>query len=154
MKTYPFHYPNAKEWLPRNWGLEGCMYTTLPLLFVSNNEDVVFDWFLVGYKCTWFNESFLLYFIIIRNLIIINLYPHQNKEQDLKALAFINMLSLWCFYNFLYIIIRMPITVYMLEKKSNDLKTIAEYGQEYGRQNTVCVLYHGYGHYDALKSNP
>ncbi|CAO2829701.1 unnamed protein product [Amaranthus hypochondriacus] len=51
-------------------------------------------------------------------------------------------------------VLKMPITVYMLEKKSNDLKTIAEYGQEYGRQNTVCVLYHGYGHYDALKSNP
>lgn len=46
----------------------------------------------------------------------------------------------------------MPITVYMKDKKSCSLKIIAEYGQEYGRDNPIRVLYHGYGHYDALRS--
>ncbi|KNA17585.1 hypothetical protein SOVF_078200 isoform B [Spinacia oleracea] len=48
-------------------------------------------------------------------------------------------------------VLKMSITVYMIDKKSSNLKIIAEYGQEYGRQNPICVLYHGYGHYDALK---
>ncbi|XP_021746569.1 OTU domain-containing protein At3g57810-like [Chenopodium quinoa] len=51
-------------------------------------------------------------------------------------------------------VLKMPITVYMLDKKSSNLKIIAEYGQEYGTQSPICILYHGYGHYDALKSNP
>jgi OTU domain-containing protein 6 len=46
----------------------------------------------------------------------------------------------------------MPITVYMKDKNSGSLKIIAEYGQEYGKDNPVRVLYHGYGHYDALRS--
>ena len=47
----------------------------------------------------------------------------------------------------------MPITVYMRDKNSGRLKTIAEYGQEeYGKDNPICVLYNGYGHYDALRS--
>ena len=40
----------------------------------------------------------------------------------------------------------------MLDKKTNSLKVIAEYGQEYGKENPVRVLYHGYGHYDILKN--
>nr|XP_008340190.2 OTU domain-containing protein At3g57810-like isoform X1 [Malus domestica] len=47
-------------------------------------------------------------------------------------------------------VLRMPITVYMRDKDSGDLMIIAEYGQEYGRDNPIRVLYHGYGHYDAL----
>ncbi|XP_010682826.2 OVARIAN TUMOR DOMAIN-containing deubiquitinating enzyme 4 [Beta vulgaris subsp. vulgaris] len=50
-------------------------------------------------------------------------------------------------------VLKMPITVYMLVKKSSSFITIAEYGQEYGRENPIRVLYHGYGHYDALESN-
>lgn len=50
-------------------------------------------------------------------------------------------------------VLKMPVTVYMHDKKSSNLKIISEYGQEYGRQNPIRVLYHGYGHYDALKSN-
>lgn len=46
----------------------------------------------------------------------------------------------------------MPITVYMCDKKSTNLKIIAEYGQEYGKEHPICVLYHGYGHYDALQN--
>ena len=46
---------------------------------------------------------------------------------------------------------RMPITVYMREKSSTSLKIIAEYGLEYGDENPIRVLYHGYGHYDALR---
>lgn len=48
---------------------------------------------------------------------------------------------------------RVPITVYMLDNKTNGLQIIAEYGQEYGKENPVRVLYHGYGHYDALQSS-
>lgn len=47
---------------------------------------------------------------------------------------------------------RMPITVYMKDKNSGGLKIIAEYGQEYGKDNPIGVLYNGYGHYDALRS--
>ena len=46
---------------------------------------------------------------------------------------------------------RMPITVYMNERNSDGLISIAEYGQEYGKDNPIRVLYHGYGHYDALQ---
>ncbi|KAK6930845.1 OTU domain, partial [Dillenia turbinata] len=48
-------------------------------------------------------------------------------------------------------VLRMPITVYMLDK-SHSLNVIAEYGQEYGKENPIHVLYHGYGHYDALRN--
>lgn len=46
---------------------------------------------------------------------------------------------------------RIPITVYMRDKNSRSLRIIAEYGQEYGNDNPIRVLYHGYGHYDALR---
>lgn len=51
---------------------------------------------------------------------------------------------------------RMPITVYMTEKETevgliDGLIAIAEYGQEYGKDNPIRVLYHGFGHYDALQ---
>ncbi|CAA2970055.1 Hypothetical predicted protein [Olea europaea subsp. europaea] len=49
-------------------------------------------------------------------------------------------------------VLQVPITVHMLDKRSNCLKIIAEYGQEYGKGNPIRVLYHGYGHYDALQS--
>ncbi|XP_050208499.1 OVARIAN TUMOR DOMAIN-containing deubiquitinating enzyme 4-like isoform X2 [Mercurialis annua] len=49
-------------------------------------------------------------------------------------------------------VLRMPISVYMRGGNSGSLKIIAEYGQEYGKENPICVLYHGYGHYDALQS--
>lgn len=45
----------------------------------------------------------------------------------------------------------MPITVYMHDEDSSGLISIAEYGQEYGKDNPILVLYHGYGHYDALQ---
>lgn len=47
-------------------------------------------------------------------------------------------------------VLRMPITVYMHDDKHGGLISIAEYGQEYGKDNPIRVLYHGYGHYDAL----
>ncbi|KAA8533284.1 hypothetical protein F0562_033183 [Nyssa sinensis] len=49
-------------------------------------------------------------------------------------------------------VLNAPITVYMWDKKSSCLKIIAEYGQEYGKDNPIRVLYNGYGHYDALRS--
>lgn len=45
---------------------------------------------------------------------------------------------------------RMPITVYMYDQKSGGLISIAEYGQEFGKDNPIEILYHGFGHYDAL----
>ncbi|KAK9934418.1 hypothetical protein M0R45_021563 [Rubus argutus] len=48
-------------------------------------------------------------------------------------------------------VLRIPITVYMRDTNSSSLRIIAEYGQEYGKDNPIRVLYHGYGHYDALR---
>lgn len=48
-------------------------------------------------------------------------------------------------------VLQMPITVFMHDKDSGGLITIAEYGQEYGKENPIKVLYHGFGHYDALQ---
>lgn len=50
-------------------------------------------------------------------------------------------------------VLRMPITVYMFEQRAKGLISIAEYGQEYTKENHVPirVLYHGFGHYDALQ---
>ncbi|RLN22874.1 OTU domain-containing protein [Panicum miliaceum] len=48
-------------------------------------------------------------------------------------------------------VLRMPITVYMYTSSSDSPRIIAEYGQEYGKDNPVRVLYDGYGHYDALQ---
>ncbi|KAL6539848.1 OVARIAN TUMOR DOMAIN-containing deubiquitinating enzyme 4 [Orobanche hederae] len=48
-------------------------------------------------------------------------------------------------------VLRMPITVYMHDPDSGGLISIAEYGQEYGKENPIEVLYYGYGHYDALQ---
>jgi OTU domain-containing protein 6 len=45
----------------------------------------------------------------------------------------------------------MPITVVMQRTNSNNLKIIAEYGQEYGKENPIRVIYDGFGHYDVLK---
>lgn len=47
-------------------------------------------------------------------------------------------------------ILRMPITVYMYDEDCGGLVSIAEYGQEYGKDNPIKLLYHGFGHYDAL----
>ncbi|CAI9093233.1 OLC1v1028686C5 [Oldenlandia corymbosa var. corymbosa] len=51
-------------------------------------------------------------------------------------------------------VLQVPITVYMWDKKTNRLQIIAEYGgAEYGKENPVRVVYHGYGHYDALHTS-
>jgi hypothetical protein len=44
----------------------------------------------------------------------------------------------------------MPITVYMHDEEAGGLIAIAEYGQEYSKDDPIRVLYHGFGHYDAL----
>lgn len=48
-------------------------------------------------------------------------------------------------------VLQMPITVYMQDEDSGGLIAIAEYGQEYGKDKPINVLYHGCGHYDALQ---
>lgn len=45
----------------------------------------------------------------------------------------------------------MPITVYMYDEDAGGLISIAEYGQEYCKENPIRVLYHGFGHYDSLQ---
>ncbi|KAL9420709.1 hypothetical protein AB3S75_038309 [Citrus x aurantiifolia] len=50
-------------------------------------------------------------------------------------------------------VLKMPITVYMRDKTSGSLKNLSEYGQEYGKENPIRVLYHGYGHYDLLRGH-
>lgn len=45
----------------------------------------------------------------------------------------------------------MPITVYIDDAEAGGLIAIAEYGQEYGKEDPIRVLYHGFGHYDALQ---
>ncbi|KAI3885303.1 hypothetical protein MKW98_002695 [Papaver atlanticum] len=47
-------------------------------------------------------------------------------------------------------VLQMPVSVYLRDKKTGNLKVIAEYGQEYGKENPISILYDGYGHYDAL----
>lgn len=47
-------------------------------------------------------------------------------------------------------VLQMPISVYMYDQNTNGLISIAEYGQEYGKDNPIKILYHGFGHYDAL----
>ena len=48
-------------------------------------------------------------------------------------------------------VLQMPITVYMHDEDVGGLITIAEYGQEYGKEDPIQVLYHGFGHYDSLQ---
>ncbi|KAH7284092.1 hypothetical protein KP509_34G039100 [Ceratopteris richardii] len=50
-------------------------------------------------------------------------------------------------------VLRMPITVYMFESRARGLIPIAEYGQQYIKESPapIRVLYHGFGHYDALE---
>ncbi|KAI5080651.1 hypothetical protein GOP47_0003834 [Adiantum capillus-veneris] len=48
-------------------------------------------------------------------------------------------------------VLKMPITVHLLEKTSGELISVAEYGKEYGSEDPIRVLYHGFGHYDALQ---
>lgn len=48
-------------------------------------------------------------------------------------------------------VLQMPITVYMYDEDAGGLISIAEYGQEHGKENPIRVLYHGSGHYDALQ---
>lgn len=48
-------------------------------------------------------------------------------------------------------VLQMPITVYIDDDEAGGLITIAEYGQEYGKEDPIRILYHGFGHYDALQ---
>ncbi|KAG0457633.1 hypothetical protein HPP92_022499 [Vanilla planifolia] len=48
-------------------------------------------------------------------------------------------------------VLQMPITVYIHDEEAGGLIAIAEYGQEYGKDDPIRVLYHGFGHYDALQ---
>ncbi|XP_050229582.1 OVARIAN TUMOR DOMAIN-containing deubiquitinating enzyme 4 isoform X2 [Mercurialis annua] len=48
-------------------------------------------------------------------------------------------------------VLKMPISVYMYDQDAGGIISIAEYGQEYGKDNPIRVLYHGFGHYDALQ---
>ncbi|XP_058087348.1 uncharacterized protein LOC131234464 isoform X2 [Magnolia sinica] len=46
-----------------------------------------------------------------------------------------------------------PISVFMVDRSSDSLINVASYGKEYGKDtdSPIKVLFHGYGHYDALE---
>ncbi|KAK3003204.1 hypothetical protein RJ639_019184 [Escallonia herrerae] len=48
-------------------------------------------------------------------------------------------------------VLQMPITVYMYDQDAGGLISIAEYGQEYDKENPIKILYYGSGHYDSLQ---
>ncbi|EAZ07551.1 hypothetical protein OsI_29805 [Oryza sativa Indica Group] len=48
-------------------------------------------------------------------------------------------------------VLEMPITVYMHDEDAGGLITIAEYGQQYGKEDPIQVLYDGFAHYDAVQ---
>eukprot|EP00250_Pteridium_aquilinum_P001423 c11619_g1_i1 orf=148-1395(+) len=48
-------------------------------------------------------------------------------------------------------VLRMPIIVHIFDRSLGGIISIAEYGLEYGRENPIRVLYHGFGHYDAVQ---
>lgn len=54
--------------------------------------------------------------------------------------------------------LKTPISVFMKDKSTGNLKNIANYGEEYQKEKEfpINVLFHGYGHYDILEtsSNP
>lgn len=49
--------------------------------------------------------------------------------------------------------LKTPISVFMKDKSTGNLKNIANYGEEYQKEKEfpVKVLFHGYGHYDILE---
>ncbi|KAI3470566.1 hypothetical protein Pfo_027229 [Paulownia fortunei] len=51
-------------------------------------------------------------------------------------------------------ILRTPISVFMKERSSGSLIKIANYGEEYRKdeESSIDVLFHGYGHYDILEA--
>lgn len=51
-------------------------------------------------------------------------------------------------------VLRTPISVFMKERSSGSLMNIANYGEEYRKDedNPINVLFHGYGHYDILET--
>ncbi|KEH41564.1 OTU-like cysteine protease [Medicago truncatula] len=48
-------------------------------------------------------------------------------------------------------VLQMPIAVYVYDPKAGGLISKSEYGQEYGKENPIRVLYNGFTHYDALE---
>ncbi|KAL5974556.1 hypothetical protein ACLOJK_031226 [Asimina triloba] len=50
-------------------------------------------------------------------------------------------------------VLRAPISVFMINRSSGSLVNVASYGDEYGidTNSPIKVLFHGYGHYDALE---
>ncbi|KAL5709604.1 ubiquitinyl hydrolase 1 [Ranunculus cassubicifolius] len=53
-------------------------------------------------------------------------------------------------------VLRVPISVFMIDRRSKELLNIANYGHdEYGKEELpIQVLFHGYGHYDVLEIFP
>ncbi|KAK6929085.1 OTU domain [Dillenia turbinata] len=51
-------------------------------------------------------------------------------------------------------VLQTPISVFMLDRTSGSLVNIANYGQEYGKdqESPINVLFHGYGHYDLVET--
>ncbi|KAJ9175389.1 hypothetical protein P3X46_013951 [Hevea brasiliensis] len=52
-------------------------------------------------------------------------------------------------------VLKTMISVFMIDRTSGNLVNIANYGEEYGKDqaNPITVLFHGYGHYDMLETS-
>eukprot|EP00249_Psilotum_nudum_P013981 c24605_g1_i7 orf=312-812(+) len=48
-------------------------------------------------------------------------------------------------------VLKMPIIVYMHKGNLEGIIPIAEYGQEYGKNSPITILYHEFGHYDIVQ---
>uniref|UniRef100_A0A9I9D2J1 OTU domain-containing protein n=1 Tax=Cucumis melo TaxID=3656 RepID=A0A9I9D2J1_CUCME len=77
---------------------------------------------------------------------------HLDLKKFLHCLNFLNLDIVPQGFSLEFSAHKMPISVYMCDKMSGNLKVIAEYGQEYGKENPIRVLFHSYGHYDSLKA--
>ncbi|CAH9108639.1 unnamed protein product [Cuscuta epithymum] len=53
-------------------------------------------------------------------------------------------------------VLKTPISVFMVDRISEKLINISNYGEEYAKdgENSITVLFHGYGHYDILEIKP
>ena len=57
------------------------------------------------------------------------------------------------FYLTLFLCDRTKISVFMLDRSSDSLINIANYGEEYQKSDEIPIklLFHGYGHYDIVE---
>lgn len=93
----------------------------------------------------------LVIYFVCNGMVLVHVVNMNARTSNYNLITFglICNISWWTEFSRVY---RMPVSVCMLDSKSGSLKTIAEYGEGYGKEKAIHVLYHGYGHYDALRN--